>query len=235
VPKSPSWVEKDGVAVVDLATSAWAFDGYHALCDVVEELQANDSVRVVVVTGSPGAEPYPASKGFYGHEQFTRYIETFLFRLHKPFIIAVDGSYRHGITLMLLADIVVAEEQVSWRDAHVEHGTVSASGPFLWPLLTGLNSARRYILTGESFTARQGQEMGIVTEVVDSGGALATAMKYATRMAEMEPTAIQMTKRTMNQWLRLGFDTVLQRGLGFEWLTIPDAVEARDRPWEQAQ
>jgi hypothetical protein len=54
-------------------------------------------------------------------------------------------------------------------------------------------------------------------------------------MAEMEPTAIQMTKRTMNQWLRLGFDTVLQRGLGFEWLTIPDAVEARDRPWEQAQ
>jgi enoyl-CoA hydratase/carnithine racemase len=77
--------------------------------------------------------------------------------------------------------------------------------------------------------------MGIVTEVVDSGAALATAMKYATRMAEMEPTAIQMTKRTMNQWLRLGFDTVLQRGLGFEWLTIPDAVEARDRPWEQAQ
>jgi enoyl-CoA hydratase/carnithine racemase len=231
----PSWAVKDGIAVVDLANWAWAYNGYHALSDVVEQLQADDSVRVVVITGSPTAEPRPVSIGFYGHEQFTRYVETFLFRLHKPFVIAVDGFYRHGITLMLLADIVVAEEQVSWSDSHVVAGTVSASGPFLWPLLTGLNAARRYIFTGEPFTAREGKEMGIVTEVVDSGTSLAAAMKYATRMAELEPRTLQMTKRTMNQWFKLSFDAVLQRGLGLEWLTIPEAIDASDRPWEKAQ
>ena len=221
LPNCPSWVENDNVAIVDLNTCAWRMDTYAALCDLVEELQASEAVRVVVFTGTP-VEELPGAKGFLGHEQFTKYISTFLFGLHKPFVIAIDGSYGHSLTLLLLADIVIAEESVEWSDHHVKGALVSASGPFLWPLLTGLNAARRYILTGESFTARQAQEMGIVTEVVESGASLTNAMKFATRMAELEPTALQMTKRTLNQWLQLTFDSVLQRGLAWEWLTFPD-------------
>ena len=98
---------------------------------------------------------------------------------------------------------------------------VPAIGAFLWPPSTGLLRAKRYLLTGDTFDAEEAERIGIVTEVVDTGCALARATVYARRLASLRPDTVQATKRTLNQWLRLGVGTVYDPGIALEWMLYP--------------
>ena len=82
--------------------------------------------------------------------------------------------------------------------------------------------AKRYILTGEQFTAEEAERMGLVTEVVDTGGALTRATELAERLASLRPEAVQATKRILNQWLKMASSAVFEHGLALEFMLFPD-------------
>ena len=129
----------------------------------------------------------------------------------------------------MFGDIVYAERQVVFRDAHVLGGVVSATGPFQWPPSIGLLRAKRYLLTGDEFSAEQAQEMGLVSEVVDTGTSLQHANEMAKKLAAIRPAAVQGTKRALNQWLRQSFHSVMATGLSYEFMRFPEEYAARTR------
>jgi enoyl-CoA hydratase/carnithine racemase len=190
------------------------------------EIAADPHSRVLLLSGW-GNPPIERPKSFQNFEPFAYYsraarepVSLFL-DFDKPVVTVLEGS-PDVMTIPLCTDIVIAERHVTFDDHHVPLGTVSATQPFLWPLSAGLMRAKRYILTGESFTADEAAAMGLVTEVVDTGRGFERAMEFAQRLASLRPEAVQATKRVLNQWLKLASSPVLEHGLALEFMLFPE-------------
>ncbi len=71
-------------------------------------------------------------------------------RCRLPMIAAVNGpAVGLGCSLVALSDIVFMAESAHLADPHVALGLVAADGgPVVWPLLTSLQLAKEYALTG---------------------------------------------------------------------------------------
>lgn len=223
----------DGVATVRFNRNTWALAEEWELFRIVEDLRSDGDVRAVVLTGTGdtfcggahhGDDPFDPF-GYY--DRSSRLFGSFV-DLDKPMVVAINGpASGSGLTLAMLGDIIFAERHIVFRDAHVLGGVVSATGPFLWPPSMGLLRAKRYLLTGDEFSATEAQSMGLVTEVVEPGTSLKHASDMARRLADIRPEAVQGTKRALNQWLRQAFGPVFQTALSLEFMTFPSEYAAR--------
>jgi enoyl-CoA hydratase len=78
-------------------------------------------------------------------------------------------------------------------------GLVAADGgPVVWPLLTSLQLAKEYALTGDRIPARRAAEMGLVNHVCPDGEVMDQAMACARRIARLPKGAVEDTKRILN-------------------------------------
>ena len=156
--------------------------------DLFEQLRTYPSIQVVVMTGTGDTfcgdadhsdDPFDS----YGYDERSVRLFGTIIEIDRPLVIAVNGAISgSGLTFAMFGDIVFAERQVVFRDAHVLGGVVSATGPFQWPPSIGLLRAKRYLLTGDEFSAEQAASMGLVTEVVETGTSRAEAMAMTTNL-----------------------------------------------------
>lgn len=208
----------------------WALADEHELFWLPQDVADDDDIHVLVLTGAGdafaggahhGDDPFaPADYFFRSIKLFRLYLE-----LDKPIISAVNGAISgSGLSLAMFSDIVVAERHVVFSDAHVLGGVVSATGAFEWPPNIGLARARRYLLTGDPFSAQEAKEMGLIAEVVDDGTSLTTAMEFARRIAALRPIGVQSTKRALLRGMRNDFSPLFEHGLALEFLTFPEGL-----------
>ncbi len=88
--------------------------------------------------------------------------------LDKPLICRLNGHATGlGASLVLLCDIIIAQENAKIGDPHVPVGLVAGdSGALIWPQLVGYAKARHYLFTGELMTAAEAERIGLITRVV---------------------------------------------------------------------
>jgi enoyl-CoA hydratase len=187
----------------------------------------DQDVRVLVFTGagehfSGGAHhgDDPFDPGLY----YLRAAQTFamFINLDKPLVVAINGPLSgSGLTYAMFGDVVIAERHVRFADTHVVNGVVTATGAFEWPPNIGLGLARRYLLTGDSFSADEARQMGLIAEVVETGESLPRAMEHARHIASLPPAGVQGTKRALMRRLRQELGPVLEHGLALEFLNFP--------------
>ena len=104
-----------------------------------------------------------------------------------------------GCSLVALSDIVFMAESAHLADPHVLLGLVAADGgPVVWPLLTSLQLAKEYALTGDRIPAAAGAEIGLVNHVCPDDEVLDQAMACAHRIARLPKGAVEDTKRIIN-------------------------------------
>ena len=122
--------------------------------------------------------------------------------------------------------------------------------PWTWVARMGLQQARRYMLTGDEFTAAEALAMGVVLEVVPDDELAARATALAQRIALVPANQLEMITWALNAVAdhqydppasrRLGtlFDGVArhsQEGLDFvgrsQEVGFREAVRERDRPF----
>jgi enoyl-CoA hydratase/carnithine racemase len=78
-------------------------------------------------------------------------------------------------------------------------GLVAADGgPVVWPLLTSLQLAKEYALTGERIPAARAAEIGLVNHVCPDDEVMAQARACADRIAGLPQRAVEDTKRVIN-------------------------------------
>jgi enoyl-CoA hydratase len=229
----------DGVALVTMnkpeADNKFTPTEREEFATFLDEAGPDDDIRSVVLTGAGDAfclggehsnDPFDPLRYYERLRMFVRKFIDF----DKPMIMAMNGDARGlGWTVALTGDIIVVEEQVTFSDAQVRSGKVSATGPFLWPLSAGLLNAKRYLLTGDEFDAATAVEMGLVTEMVGRGKSVDKAMAYAKQIAAYRPETVQATKRSLNQWLRMNIFPVLDHGLALEFMSFPEAYAESTR------
>ena len=117
-----------------------------------------------------------------------------LLNFPKPLIAAVKGNaVGVGTTMLLHCDVVVAAPSANFSMPFVTLGLVPEAGStFLFPALVGYQRAARIFMTGESFSANDALEMGLIAEI--NSDALTAARKIAEQIAEQPPQAIINTK-----------------------------------------
>jgi enoyl-CoA hydratase len=192
-----------------------------ALCDALEELDRDEGVRAIVVTGSErafaagadiaemaGATPIDMLKANrIGQWDRVR-------RITKPVIAAVNGwCLGGGCELAMTLDLIVAGEGAKFGQPEINIGvTPGAGGSQRLPRAIGKSKAMVSILTGEPMTAAEAERAGLVAKVVPDELVAEDALALAAQIAEKSPIAVRLAKEEVNA----AYEMPLTEGLAHE-------------------
>ena len=212
-----------------------------AALDVLVAADAGD-VRAVVVTGtgerafSAGSDvgEFEAQRGPDGRarHELESGVARRLAELPMPTIAAIEGNaLGGGLELALCCDLRIASEQARLGLPEVRLAvTPGAGGTQRLPRVVGAARARELILTGRVLTAAEAECIGLVSEVVPAGAAVARAMAIGEEIAMRGPLAVREAKRLIG----LATEVDLEAGLAAE-LDASDRIFASDDMLEGAR
>jgi enoyl-CoA hydratase len=153
--------------------------------------------------------------------------------LDKPLVARVNGHVTgFGATVALFCDIVVAVEGAKFGDPHVNVGLAAGDGgAVIWPLLTNMHKAKELLMTGDTITMTEAQELGLINYAVPPEELDEKVDELVDKLASGPQHAIRYTKLALNGWIQLGVNNILRESLALEYMseTHPDheaAVEA---------
>ena len=177
-------VDDDGNATVMLnrpeVHNAFDPEMVEGLTVALEELEANEAVRAVVLVGagtsfSAGADiaHMKKSAGYSRKQNFESALETarMLYKLHtlkKPTIACIRGAVRGGgCGLVAACDIAIAGRTSTFRLSEVKLGIIpSMISPYVVAAM-GQRMAQRYMITGEEFDAAEAYRIGFVHDICE--------------------------------------------------------------------
>ncbi|MFS8084974.1 MAG: enoyl-CoA hydratase/isomerase family protein [Acidobacteriota bacterium] len=189
---------------------------------VLDELRADDSVRVVIVTGA-GDKAFIAGADiaeFAGRTAISQreiMVERGLFNAFdtfpKPVIAMVNGyCLGGGCEVALACDIRVASEKASFGQPEINLGIIpGGGGTQRLTRLVGEGKAMELILTGEIINAQTAFDLGLVNHVVPADQLEAKTMEIASRIAEKSPIALRLAKEAIKLASRSNLDEGLRR------------------------
>ena len=181
------------------------------LMQLVNELEAaatDTSISVCVITGNArffaaGADLNEmAEKDLAATLNDTRpQLWARLQAFNKPLIAAVNGyALGAGCELALLCDVVVAGENARFGLPEITLGIMPGAGGTQRLIRSvGKSLASKMVLSGESITAQQAQQAGLVSDVFPSDLTLEYALQLASKMARHSPLALQAAKQALRQ------------------------------------
>jgi len=217
---------------------------HRALAELFPQLDADLDARVAVLTGNGRA--FSAGGDFDYIDQLitddalrqaslldARKIVQRMVACRVPVIAAVNGpAVGLGCSLVALSDVVFMAESAHLADPHVLIGLVAADGgPVTWPLLTSLQLAKEYALTGDRIPAARAAEIGLVNHVCADDEVLDRAMACAKQIAALPQRAVEDTKRILNLHLERAVLSTLDFALTAEDRSFrsPEVRAAVDR------
>jgi enoyl-CoA hydratase len=191
------------------------------LTTALGELDADDSVRAVVLTGGPKVFAAGADIGDMAdrgpveqlrRDQTGRWAAFAAFS--KPLIAAVNGyALGGGCEVALMCDLIVAGDSARLGQPEINLGIIpGAGGTQRWPRTAGKYAAMEVMLTGAPLTAERAYELGIVNKVVPSEMTIEVAKRMARLLAEKPPLALRMAKEAVLK----AFEAPLSEGLASE-------------------
>jgi len=184
---------------------------HQGLASLFPQLDADTEARAAVITGNGRA--FSAGGDFAYLDELThdtglrrqtlvdgRRIVTGMVACRVPVVAAVNGpAVGLGCSIVALSDIVYMAESAHLADPHVMVGLVAADGgPVTWPLLTSLQLAKEYALTGDPIPAARAAAIGLVNHVCPDDEVLDRALACARRIAALPARATEDTKRILN-------------------------------------
>jgi enoyl-CoA hydratase/carnithine racemase len=186
----------------------------------LDDISADDNVRVAVLTGAGGNYSAGADMQVFsdmaqgklsGDPSVLGRIDQALTAFKKPLLAAVDGlCVGMGVTTLPFFDMVYASERATFRTPFVRMGLVLEMGSsYTLPRLIGRQRASELILRAEPIDARTALAWGLVTRVFSSEQLLPETLRAASEIAQGGPTAVMACKRLLNLGEATDLDTAL--------------------------
>lgn len=193
------------------ARNALRYESWTELSRVLAELAADDDVRGIVIAGADGffsaggdLKTGPAHGsgplGPAGRVEHAQRVMEQLKAMPVPTIAAVEGAaVGLGWSLALSCDLVICASDAFFSAPFVARAVVPDGG-LAWRLTQqlGRHRAASLLLRGARLSAVEAQHLGLVTDVVEPGSAVARAEQTAVQLADSDAGAIEMTKRLIN-------------------------------------
>lgn len=210
------------------------------ICEAFVDANFDDSVRVVVITGSgersfcSGAdikanvsrENAGAAKmrGPLGSAQ--RNIHEVILHTYKPTIAALNGSaVAGGFEVAAACDLRIAGAHVRLGLPEAKRGMGAHFATIMLPRLVPAAIAFEMLYSGELIDAAQAHRYGLVNQVVPQGEALAKALAMADTLAENAPITLRRIKETLVKASGMPISAALHLNEGLSPYQSEDRIE----------
>jgi enoyl-CoA hydratase len=144
-----------------------------------------------------------------------------MINLDKPIVSAINGvAVGAGLAVAIMADISIMSETARITDGHLRLGVGAGDhAAIIWPLLCGMAKAKYYLLTAEFMDGKEAERIGLVSLCAPADQLMDRAWKVANGLADGAQGAIRLTKRALNNWLRVA-GPIFDASLAFEMLNF---------------
>src|SRR6201989_2861554 len=202
--------------------NALSFGVFREIAAAVDDLEADDKIGCIVVTGSEKAFAAGADikemqpKGFIDMftEDFAAIGGDRLARCRKPTIAAVSGyALGGGCELAMMCDIIIAADTAKFGQPEITLGTIPGiGGTQRLTRAVGKSKAMDLCLTGRMMDAAEAERSGLVSRVVPADKLMDEAMAAAAKIAGLSPLAVGMAKELVDA----AYETTLTIGVALE-------------------
>ncbi|WP_199101441.1 enoyl-CoA hydratase [Aquitalea sp. ASV11] len=203
--------------------NVWTIASLHELAAVMAELQADSSVRAVVITGAgdaffcAGADLNLFSKG--SKQDVAEMLDAFAaafaaLRNYSGVTVAAINGYAlgGGLECALMCDYMVVERGARLGLPEARVGLLPAGGGSKTLAdKVGVSWAKRILLGGEILSAEKAYEIGLVEEIVDPGFAKIMAVSLAGKVANQAPQAVARARQLIEASTGATLEEHLQR------------------------
>ncbi|UCE85743.1 MAG: crotonase/enoyl-CoA hydratase family protein [Deltaproteobacteria bacterium] len=214
----------DGILTVALnrpdRLNAFTTQMLRDLLALYDEVDRDDDVRVVIVTGAgrgfcAGADlggggdsfDHSAAEAIEAHRDGGGLAVLRTFECRKPIIAAINGpAVGVGVTMTLPMDIRIASERARFGFVFTRRGIVpEACSSWFLPRVVGISQAMEWVATGRVFPADEALRGGLVSRVVPHEELLPTARALAREIAE-NTSAVSVALARQMLWKMLCAD-----------------------------
>ncbi len=207
------------------------------LDEILEQVQADDAVKAVVITGAgrvfgigahipeilAGKDKAQSKElSASGQKIFTR-----LERLGKPSAAAINGLFCLGgsFELALCCTFRVASKRARLGLPEVTLGVIPGyGGTQRLPKFLGIARAKEMILTGEPIRAERAFELGLLNELCEAGAEIDAAKKLLKKVLKNAPTAIAKASLAIDK----SFELPIEKGLDAEATLFSEVRMTKD-------
>ncbi|MFY3741393.1 MAG: 3-hydroxypropionyl-coenzyme A dehydratase [Candidatus Nitrosomirales archaeon] len=220
--------KKENIAIVRInrpeKLNAMNIDVIKEMGNIMDQLDKDDGVKVVIVTGtgekafSAGADiEYMSKISPLDAEQYAMTGHTTLNKienLSKPVIAAVNGyALGGGCELSLACDLRIASKNAAMGQPEVTIGICPGwGGTQRLMRVVGIARAKDLIYTGRRISADEAFQMGLVNKVVELPQLMDECMNIAKQIAKNSAIAVRVSKTLLNR----GIDSDINTGLKLE-------------------
>ncbi|WP_420004746.1 enoyl-CoA hydratase [Arenibacterium sp. LLYu02] len=192
------------------------------LCDALEEADASDKVRCIVLTGSEKAFAAGADIKEMSEMSYVDVFTSNLFAdandricaIRKPIIAAVAGyALGGGCEVAMMCDFIIAAETAKFGQPEINLGVVAGmGGTQRLTRFVGKSKSMDMNLTGRFMTAEEAERAGLVSRVVPAKKLIEEAMGAAQKIAEKSILTSMAAKEAVNR----AYELPLSEGMLFE-------------------
>lgn len=207
------------------------------LIEVLNELKYDESVRVLIITGS-GSKSFCAGADLKERngmsredwkrqhdlfEEVTKLLRNFPF----PVIAAVNGyAMGGGMEIALSCDLRTAAESSKMGLPEAKLGLIPGiGGTQMLSRLVPIGLAKEFMYTGKAITANEGKQWGLINHIYENEALLEETMKLAASIAKNAPLSLKALKKAVNK----GSETDLETGIILELEAYYQCANSEDR------
>ena len=216
----------EGIALVSInrpkALNALNSKVFMELGKVFEEMEKDDQVRVVILTGE-GEKAFAAGADITEMQQCS-VLEVREFAMAanrtqgrieafpKPVIAAVNGfALGGGCELAMACDMRIASTSAKFGQPEINLGIIpGGGGTQRLARLIGIGRAKELVYSGRIIDAERACEWGLVNKVVPPGKLVEETRKLATIIADKSLPVLMLAKEAFNCGFNLDLDRALQ-------------------------
>jgi enoyl-CoA hydratase len=202
--------------------NALSFGVFREIAAAVDDLEADDKIGCILLTGSEKAF---AAGADIKEMQPKTFIDMFssdfaaigggrVATCRKPTIAAVSGyALGGGCELAMMCDFILAADTAKFGQPEITIGTIpGAGGTQRLTRFVGKSKAMEMVLTGRTIDAAEAERCGLVSRIVPAADLLEEALKVAARIASLSRPVVMMAKESVNR----SYETTLEEGIRFE-------------------
>jgi enoyl-CoA hydratase/carnithine racemase len=194
------------------------------LAAAVKSLVANENLRVLILTGA-------GDRAFIGGADINEMAamegstaRAFISRLHDacvalrdlpvPVIARISGyCLGAGLEIAASCDLRIAADHSTFGMPEVKVGIPSVIEAALLPRLIGWGKAAELVYTGQTISASDALDWGLVQRVVPLQRLEQEVEDWTNAIIEAGPRAIRLQKALIREWERLPLDQAIERGI----------------------
>ena len=205
------------------------------LAEAIESLNGRGDIKCILLDSSQkmfsagiSLEDSRPERVFQTLDAFTR-VFTAISEISKPLIVVINGqAIGAGSELVAFGDMIIATPNARFSQPEVKMGTFPPFAAIMLPQLIGPKKTYELILTGQSMSAEEGMQFGLINKVVPEADLAKVVNEVLGRIGEISSPVLEMTKKVIGSTLGLPFAEAMRRSHNIYLNQLMDLEDAQE-------